>query len=325
MLGPMKRWLPLTPCLLTALTAASCQDYEVTRVRVFDTFTQAERDAELDVLWVLDDSLTMIEEQEQLAATVDTFIEFMTIAEVPFQLGVVTTDMDRDDAGALREGMILDRDTPDIGQVFADLVLVDDAGSRDERGLDAAAAAADPSGPNPDFARADADLEVIFFTDEDDQSRLDPDEALEALEDPRSGRDVGITAIIGDLPEGCYTVYAAADAGTRYAELADMAGGLVESICVSDYEAMLQRVALQTLGLVDTFQLSAVPELSSMLVRVDGALVHERDRHGWRYDPAENTIVFDGYAIPPPGAVVDIDYYEWYGPTLEEEEGDTGA
>lgn len=305
---------------LIALTASACQDYEVARSRIFDTFVQGERDADLDILWVLDNSSSTIEEQEQLAATSGAFIEFMSIGELPFRLAAVTTDMDREDAGALLNGTILDQDSPDITDAFAELLQIDEDGSIRERGLDAMAAAVDPEGPNPELAGGDNDLEVIVFTDEDDQSRLEPDEALAALRDARPQRRVGVTAIIGDLPEGCYTLLAAADPGYRYAELAELSGGLVESICVSDYRAMLQRVALHTLGLVDTFQLSAVPELSDIEVRVDGALIHRRDRHGWRYEASDNTIVFDGYAMPPPGAVVDIDYYEWFGPYS----GDTG-
>lgn len=303
-----------TIAALIALGATACQDYEVTRARYFDTFVQNKRDADLDILWVLDDSSSTLEEQEQLAATSGAFIEFMTIVELPFRLAVVTTDMERDDAGALLDGVILDQESEDIVDTFAALVQVDEDGSIAERGLDAMAAAVDPDGPNADFATADNDLEIIVFTDEDDQSRLEPDEALDALREARPQRQIGVTGIIGDLPEGCSTLLAAADPGYRYAELAEMSGGLVESICVADYQAMLQRVALHTLGLVDTFQLSAVPELSDIEVRVDGALIHQRERHGWRYEAADNTIVFDGYAMPPPGSVIDIDYYEWFGP-----------
>ena len=45
-------------------------------------------------------------------------------------------------------------------------------------------------------------------------------------------------------------------------------------------------------------------------------LLHRRDRHGWRYEAAENLIVLDGYAVPPPGSTLTVRYYPWLG--LEE-------
>jgi hypothetical protein len=53
---------------------------------------------------------------------------------------------------------------------------------------------------------------------------------------------------------------------------------------------------------------------------VDDVLVIERDRHGWRYEAGDNTIVFDGYAVPRPGAEIVVRYYEWVGPDLEDVE-----
>jgi len=312
-----RSWIQLS--VLLPLLGAGCQDYEVNRSRVFDTFRQAERDAELDVLWVLDNSSSTLEEQEQLAETTGAFIEFMSFAGTAYQIGVVTTDMATSDAGRLRGGLILDESTPDIEDEFSALVLVDDDGSTTERGMDAMVAALEPGGPNPDFAREGADLEVIIFTDEDDSSRLEPDEALDDLEDFRGDNAVGVTAIIGDLPEGCATLLAAADPGYRYAELVELSRGRIESICTSDYESMMQRVALEALGLINTFQLSRVPDLTSLEVRVDGALLYQRETNGWTYDPGSNAVIFDGYAMPPPGSIVDVEYYEWYGLGAPEE------
>jgi hypothetical protein len=81
---------------------------------------------------------------------------------------------------------------------------------------------------------------------------------------------------------------------------------------------MLERMALKVLGLDVRFALAKLPELATMEVRVDGALVHRRDRHGWRYDAGDNSIVFDGFAVPPPGAGIEVAYYEWQGRTSRE-------
>ena len=56
---------------------------------------------------------------------------------------------------------------------------------------------------------------------------------------------------------------------------------------------------------------------------VDGLQVHQRERDGWSYNPGDNSIQFDGFAVPPPGSNIVVTYSEWYGPTYEREE-DTG-
>ena len=76
---------------------------------------------------------------------------------------------------------------------------------------------------------------------------------------------------------------------------------------------MLERIALKVLGLENTFALSTAPDLDSMEVLVDGALVHRRERHGWHYNAGLNAIVFDGFAVPPPGAEIVFKYFLWIG------------
>ena len=38
------------------------------------------------------------------------------------------------------------------------------------------------------------------------------------------------------------------------------------------------------------------------------------------YNPGDNTIVFDGYAVPPAGARIEVSYALWKGPLEEQEE-----
>ena len=87
---------------------------------------------------------------------------------VDFRLAVASTDMADTSAGQLL-GSPLDPDTPALATEFTDLVSIGAEGSRDERGFDAALAAANPEGSSEGFARSEADLELVFFTDEDDR------------------------------------------------------------------------------------------------------------------------------------------------------------
>ena len=130
---------------------------------------------------------------------------------------------------------------------------------------------------------------------------------------------------MGDLPEGCASLNTAADPGHKYVSSQQATDGIRESICTYDYDAMLERVALKVLGLDIEFGLLKVPEVNTMEVRVDDVLIHQRDRHGWRYDAGNNSTIFDGYAVPPPKSEIVIRYYEWQGGPLETDETDTGS
>lgn len=306
-----------------ALSLTACQnDYDIHREVVTDAFSQPTRADGVDILWVIDNSASMYEERHQLAAHADSFISYLSAVPVDFQLGVISTDMSTTAPGALI-GDMLSPDTADLVTRFKNQIDTITEGSRDEHGFEAARLGSDPGGVNADFNRTTADLEVIFFTDEDDQSPLTALELLEALERQRDGHVV-TNAVVGDPPAGCASLETAADAGTKYIEAQAFSEGLRESICSLDYHAMLERVALRVLGLESTFLLRAVPDPGQVTVNVDGAVIPQRERHGWRYDPGLNAIVFDGYAIPQPGAEIFIRYYNWLGPTMEDGQASAG-
>ena len=81
-----------------------------------------------------------------------------------------------------------------------------------------------------------------------------------------------------------------------------------ESICATDYTALLERVGLEAAGLPDSFELSRAPHGESILVDVDGIELPNREVDGWMYDAARNMIVFRGRAIPEPGRVITARY-----------------
>jgi hypothetical protein len=292
-----------------ALLLSGCSDYSVARSTVDDAFTQRARESGVDVLWAMDTSASMYEEQATLAAHGAAFTDVLVRGTVPFRLAVSTTEPG--EPGVL-SAPVLDDTTADLASAFAATIetTADQTGDRTERGFDAVLAALDPAGQ---ALEGTGDLEVVFFTDEDDSSEVDADSFVQRLSNMRADALVRVNAIAGDLPEGCFSSAAAADAGVRYDEAVRASGGRRESICSQDIDGALARVALAVLGLDDTFYLSDVPVLSSMEVRVDDALVPQRDNDGWRYDPGINAVIFDGLAVPPPGAGISIEYYDWRG------------
>ena len=305
--------------LLPLVFALGCSDYQVIGKTFAESFYQASREQGIDILWVVDDSATMYEEHDLLMSSADSFIAFVANSSVDFRLGVVSTDMELD-PGLLR-GPVLDIESADMVEHFVEQIGNERAGSRTERGFDAALVGADPA-RNPDFARAKADLELVIFSDEDDQSDLPVDTFVSELQDLRPAAEVKIHAVVGDPPAGCVSALAAADVGSRYLEAQKATDGRRESICTLDYGSMLARVALDVIGLDTTFALSKIPGPESIELLVDGIQVARREVDGWRYNPGDNTIIFDGFAVPKAGAVIEVRYSEWNGPLEDLQESE---
>ena len=307
-------------CFFPVLLSVGCSDYQVVKQTFTESFRQTDRKEGIDILWVVDDSATMYEEHELLIDSAESFIGFVANTNVDYRLGVVSTDYE-EDAGRL-QGEVLTPETPGMLDAFIKQIESERAGSRDERGFDAAILGADPAA-NPDFARARADLELVIFSDEDDHSQVDATTFVDTLKSYRQNAQVKVHAVVGDPPAGCVSALAAADVGTRYLQVQAATEGRRESICTMDYGSMLARVALDVIGLQTSFVLQKVPEVPTIELLVDGLMVHQRERDGWSYNPGDNSIQFDGFAVPPPGSSIVVTYSEWYGPTYEREE-DTG-
>ena len=261
------------------LLLLSCNnDSKLNRVSHTDTFYQ-EVSNEVDILWVIDNSLSMGDEQEELA---DRFIEFigaMGDVGLAWQIGVVTTDMESSrESGIIQGGpLILTPDTENYENKFRRLATeVGLDGSDKEAGIDAAIQAlTEPliSADNAGFLRDEAKLSVIYVSDENDctnrgaMAALDGDacysesdllvpmseliaeyEAIKA--DPNM---VKVSAIVGPpVSEGCV----GAVPGFRYNTMAEAFGGLQASICEEDFSEIMTELGLQSAGLYTSFRLS---------------------------------------------------------------------
>ena len=170
-----------------------------------------------DILFVIDDSESMTEEQDKVVAELETFVSALLEGPVAndFQVGVVSTSVSRnvracgDDAppqlstypdasGRLQTGKddrgrpvdpdgprILRWDAPDFLPSFRTLVRQGIRGSGQEMGLEAMRRALSPpvaSGANAGFLRPGSRLLVVVVSDEDDCS--DPTGTALSLQPP---------------------------------------------------------------------------------------------------------------------------------------------
>lgn len=318
--------------MLLALLGA-CNENELHRATANDVFIQQGSD-QVDVLWVVDDSISMSQEQALLAAGFSRFVEAVGAVDgMDFQLGVVSTDMDGSnlDAGRLLgTPPWLTSEEPDFAAQFRSRVLVGTEGSDKEQGLEAALVAlkaeGDVADTNAGFVRDGANLAIVFVTDENDCSNdgvfeaeadgnicYEHDERLVPVPDyvrqfqHLKGTDghVTVSGIIGpEVSEGC-TI---AKPGQRYVTTAEAFDGTLGSICEADYGDMMDAIGEGIVAPGTAFPLSHGVLEGTLEVFVDLEPIVEDPVEGWWYDPEIRTLFFDGEYVPPSGSKIEALY-----------------
>lgn len=308
----------------------------VTKAEQTDRFFQ-ESEAKVDVLFVVDNSGSMMEEQQSLGQNFAAFLSSANQASVDYRIGVTTTGLDPSPGGwsecpggaqGGENGRLFPVDgsspriispaTPNAAGVFATNTKVGVC-HWNEQGLDAAyRALADPllynlddprtslpNDGNGGFLREDAKLAIIVLSDEEDFSSQ-PVSFYETYFLALKGNDkskVSFNAIVG--PSDLSTCPTSSSSGNRYISLAQSLGGVVESICTPDWAKSLEKLSQSAFGPNRSFPLSELPaDPSKIVVRVDGAVV----TGGWTYDAATNAVVFERDAAPAPGAMIEVTY-----------------
>ncbi len=92
----------------------ACSDYGYTERQYAETYSQPELGTTADVLFVIDDSASMVEEQELLGVNFQAFMDAIEGTYADFQLGIVSTDIEGEDAGKLHGGIL----TPETDRII---------------------------------------------------------------------------------------------------------------------------------------------------------------------------------------------------------------
>jgi len=301
-----------------------------------DRFFQSNHE-KVDVLFVVDNSGSMAEEQQGLAQNFATFLAWAQARGIDYHIGVTTTGIEESppswepcggganggEAGRLfpvdgQSPRIITPSTPHAAAVFAFNAQVGIC-HWNEQGLEAAyralspplsVSADDPETPQPldgnlGFLRADAKLAVVFVSDEDDSSG-NTVPFYESFFKGLKGNDpslLSLSAIVG--PVDLLTCPTASNSGTRYLTLAQDTGGAVDSICTADWAASLEKLGRNAFGPQRSFPLSQVPlDPAALSVQVNGVPV----AGGWTYDAALQSVVFSPDSVPVAGAIIEISY-----------------
>lgn len=307
-----------------------------------DTFVQPPL-IKVDVLFVIDNSGSLMEEQDALSRNFDRFIQSANARGVDFQIAVTTTGLtpykggwsdcpggvDGGEAGRFfpvdgSSPRILTPTTPNLRDVFARNVKVGVCHWWEE-GLEASRLAlstplidnadapnyVEPNDGNAGFLRPDAKLYVIYVSDEEDAGTRPTDDYVTFMRGLKPGRPdlVGASAIVG-LPS-CGT---APSVGSRYISFVTALGGQVADICSPDWGGLLQRIGDEAFTARTVFPLTQFPDGRDIKVTVDGNEVLPQASDGslqWRYDPTVGdygAVVFEPGHAPGANATVTINY-----------------
>ena len=272
----------------------------------------------VDVLWILDNSPTMVNDRDALARAFPNFIQPFVDSAVDWHVGVITTDMETDGhGGQLQERDAirwLDPDVPDFEQVFVQMATANlEGGSIKERGREAAWTALDHhrDGFNKGFLRDASSgwLHLTVVSDEDD----DTDEqqlTVQAFADflvwlrPFPGR-VSFNSIVSLDGHGTE------ERGEDYIALSELLGGLVADVSASNWDGLMDDLGgLQAPEAIDEFFLSVLPVPETLDVHgvtASGVTLVYVQGTDYTYVEERNSIAFVD-APPPIGSSLEITY-----------------
>jgi hypothetical protein len=273
-----------------------------------ETFTQGS--AEVDILLVIDDSCSMADEQNSLAANFAAFMSAASTGNGNWRVGVTTTDTFSVRGQLLRSAgnpSFLTPTTPNVANLFADKVRVGVSGSGYEQPFAAMAqAVTEPnrSGANAGFLRQNAALAVVIVTDALEQSPNSVGSYLAAVRAAKQNRNelvsVSVVGPFSPTSSTCSTE-GAVDV-SRYSSIITQTNGVRSDICTQNWAMDLESISRNVFGSRRTFELSGQARSSAdVTVRIDGMV-----SSGWTYSGATNAVTFS--TPPPPGSVVEIEY-----------------
>jgi len=298
-----------TPTLAVPLAGEGTWETENT-----DIFAQISG-KKVDILFVVDGSPSMCGELDNVK---QNFNELTAIAAQwgnDYQIGVTSLDLEDPDVAGKLEGSpkIITKDSVDKFGENVNAIGCDKSSGGQEAGLEAGRKALTPpflGNENAGFLRKDAALEVVFVSDEEDQSPGDVPFYVDFYKSIKGFLNTEMFhahAIVGDKGGGC-TVSSSdgADGGDRYIAVQEATKGVFGSICDESFEQVLQDIGNKAFGLQVQFFLSAQADKNNVKVWINGVLCQD----GWSYDPATNSILFaeDGPCMPDPGDEVKV----WY-------------
>jgi hypothetical protein len=263
-----------------------------------DYFIQEDTEM-LDILFVIDNSGSMNDEQTDLSTNAITFITTLDAGGAEYRIAVITTD------NPIFRGPVLSSGYPDLVTEFENQLVAGVTGSAFETGLQMAYDSTLPGGdaaPGGIFQRSDAVLSIVFVSDEDDWSYYDVSSYYVAhFQSLKSTSDKVLLHAVADSPSDSLSC---GSSGIRYEEAVNLTGGVFSSICTGAWATDLANIANGSLMANLDFKLAKDPIPETIVVDING--IHTVN--GWSYDEPSNSVIFESDLAPIKDDLVEITY-----------------
>lgn len=271
---------------------------------------------QVDIIFVVDNSVSMRDEQALLAAAFNRFIGSFSRRKLDFHVGILTTDaLDGVFRGRKSWGQPwLTSSSPNLVEDFESAVRVGTRGSRAETALRPLAAALQRP-ENRDFFRPKALLYMVVVSDEDegygpgfkisDRYLRDDAGALEARLEAfhkqalafKGGRPGLLRLDVVTGPEVLPPKASTDVSGLGLMRVAERFQGRSLSIC-EDFSESLIAIGEQVAAAAQSRFTLRYPAIKPTLeVRINGTEIEEDGLNGWTYEVGPNALVLHGEAL----------------------------
>jgi hypothetical protein len=281
----------------------------VTLKSVANNFTQQGDQAPIDILWVVDNSGSMADEQQALADNFNAFIQDFVTKDIDFQMAITTTDRNRKGDQPLNSELqvmnkltkqAMENNPAKFVNDFKSSIQVGITGYGIEKGLKSSELFTDVYANQ--FIRENAYLIIVYVSDERDQSNKTVPEHLAAIASHKTNQGLIKTYSIVDMDNQVSQGYIL-KGYERYKEMSELTGGYIANL-YDNFAQVLGNMGVAIANLADQFPLSERPDTEdSIEVRVNGVITVE-----WDYDSVANTIKFQPTAIPTDGSTITVTY-----------------
>lgn len=244
----------------------------------------------VDILFVIDNSGSMAYEQQSMASRVRNFLD--VVKGLDWQIAVTTTDPSNQTYGdgrlvamkGLTSTYVLksSMDENTSRTVLSNTLQRTETGSGTEQGIYAAYRAVERSvaaaaNSNMKFVRDDSQLAVVLISDEDESAngaKNDPANFLNYIRTQFNGQKaLSFHSVIARPGDTACLNGEGYSYGYRFAEMANLTGGVIGDVCATDYAAQVQGIAEGVRKTLKSITLSCAPVIDasrSLTVTKDG-------------------------------------------------------
>lgn len=254
----------------------------------------------VDILFIVDDSLSMDAHQQRFSSNVDAFVSgFFNSRLIDYHIGVLTSSMKGDQRKGVAGNLYyvfepyVDKNTPDASAVLKQNLMPGIGGDGDERFFEPVVKALSTpiiDGFNKGFYRKDAYLVLVYITDTDDHGQWSPELFYSFLLRLKNGDAKKIISYGAVIPRGgetsqCIRNNTEVPPDKLIEFIKGQTHGSYFSLCSENFGEEMAQIGKSLEEKLEFFvPLKKLPDVKTIVVKWGNQVIpQDRDR-GWVYD-----------------------------------------